>query len=72
MCEVTQESFAAVQTGSAVDVREPVESVAGLVPGAAMTAVPARAGFDAHSVIGGTSAWSRSGRPLVIGPAPTS
>jgi rhodanese-related sulfurtransferase len=105
MREVTQESFAAAQAGSAVvvDVREPVESVAGHVPGAvlmprgqlptrlseipkgfpvyvicasgnrsaAMTTVPARAGFDAYSVAGGTSAWSRAGRPLVTGPAPT-
>ena len=27
----------------------------------------ARAGFDARSVAGGTSAWSASGRPLVLG-----
>ena len=106
MREVTQESFAAAQGGSAVvvDVREPVEYVAGHVPGAvlipmgqlptrlseipkgypvhvicasgnrsaAMTRFLVRAGFDAYSVAGGTSAWSRAGRPLVTGPAPTS
>jgi rhodanese-related sulfurtransferase len=26
-----------------------------------------RAGFDARSVAGGTSAWSQSGRPVVVG-----
>jgi rhodanese-related sulfurtransferase len=39
---------------------------------AAMTTVLTRAGFDAYSVAGGTSAWSRAGRPVVTGAAPTS
>ena len=29
-----------------------------------------RAGFDAWSVAGGTSAWARSGRPVVMGTRP--
>lgn len=30
-----------------------------------------RAGFDARSVVGGTSAWVSAGRPVVTGPRPT-
>jgi rhodanese-related sulfurtransferase len=33
----------------------------------AMTGFLVRAGFDAYSVAGGTSAWARAGRPLVQG-----
>jgi rhodanese-related sulfurtransferase len=33
----------------------------------AMTDYLRRAGFDAWSVAGGTSAWARSGRPVVLG-----
>lgn len=29
-----------------------------------------RAGYDAHSVIGGTSAWARAGHPIVLGRRP--
>jgi len=29
-----------------------------------------RAGYDAHSVIGGTSAWARAGHPVVLGHRP--
>ncbi len=32
-----------------------------------MTAFLRHIGFDAHSVAGGTSAWTRSGRPVVTG-----
>lgn len=34
---------------------------------ASMTHFLRNAGFDAYSVAGGTSAWARSGRPLVSG-----
>ena len=37
---------------------------------AAMTDYLRRAGFDAWSVAGGTSAWARSGRPVVPGARP--
>ncbi len=37
---------------------------------AAMTDFLRNAGFDAYSVAGGTSGWSRSGRPVVGGHAP--
>ena len=37
---------------------------------AAMTDFLRAAGFDAYSVAGGTSGWSRSGRPVAVGPAP--
>lgn len=33
----------------------------------AMTDYPRRAGLDAYSVSGGTSAWAASGRPVVTG-----
>jgi len=33
----------------------------------AMTNVLVRAGYDAYSVIGGTSAWTRAGHPVVMG-----
>ena len=33
----------------------------------AMTNVLVRAGYDAFSVIGGTSAWTRAGHPIVMG-----
>lgn len=36
----------------------------------AMTDYLRRAGFDAWSVAGGTSAWARSGRPVVAGTRP--
>lgn len=36
----------------------------------AMTDYLRRAGFDAWSVAGGTSAWARSGRPVVTGTRP--
>ena len=36
----------------------------------AMTDYLRRAGFDAWSVAGGTSAWVRSGRPVVMGTRP--
>ncbi len=29
-----------------------------------------RAGYDAHSVIGGTGAWARAGHPIVMGQRP--
>ena len=34
---------------------------------AAMTDLLVAAGYDAHSVAGGTAAWARSGRPLETG-----
>jgi len=37
----------------------------------AMTDYLVRAGFDAISVAGGTSAWTASGRPVVTGQRPT-
>jgi rhodanese-related sulfurtransferase len=33
----------------------------------AATGMLRRAGIDAHSVAGGTAAWARAGRPLVLG-----
>ncbi|MDR6864702.1 rhodanese-like domain-containing protein [Phycicoccus sp. 3266] len=36
----------------------------------AMTDYLRRAGFDAWSVAGGTSAWARSGRPVITGTRP--
>lgn len=32
-----------------------------------MTSFLARAGYDAYSVAGGTSAWARAGHPIVMG-----
>lgn len=94
----------AVDAGAVVvDVREPVEYVAGHVPGALLmplAEVPARAGelprgepvyvicasgnrsqgasgrlhaagVDAYSVMGGTRAWARTGRPLATGTSET-
>lgn len=37
----------------------------------AMTSLLIRAGYDAYSVAGGTSAWSRGGRPIVTGRRPS-
>lgn len=37
---------------------------------ATMTGFLRSAGFDAYSVVGGTSGWARSGRPVVGGYAP--
>jgi rhodanese-related sulfurtransferase len=37
----------------------------------AMASLMARAGFDARSVSGGTTAWSQSGRPVIHGTRPT-
>jgi rhodanese-related sulfurtransferase len=36
----------------------------------AMTSVLMRAGYDAHSVIGGVGAWAGAGHPMVIGRRP--
>lgn len=38
---------------------------------AAMTDFLVQAGFDAHSVAGGTQGWQRLGRPIVTGPQPS-
>lgn len=38
---------------------------------AAMTDFLVTAGFDAYSVAGGTSAWQRSGQPVVTGTQPS-
>jgi rhodanese-related sulfurtransferase len=35
-----------------------------------MTSYLMRAGYDAHSVTGGTGAWARAGHPIVIGSRP--
>ena len=35
-----------------------------------MTNYLVRAGYDAHSVTGGTGAWSRAGHPIVMGTRP--
>jgi len=35
-----------------------------------MTSLLLRAGYDAYSVTGGTGAWARAGRPIMIGSRP--